>query len=61
MTIKKAAKVAKRGWSFAKFNASVIAEAKRLGVSIKGRATRIQACYDENVTVRDTVEVIKHA
>lgn len=61
MTMKKAMKVTKRGWSFKRFKEAVVNEAKRLGVSIKGRAERMQACYNEGVTVRDTVNVLQES
>jgi hypothetical protein len=58
-TIKQAKKVGKRGWSYKTFQASVNAAAKRAGVNMKGKMTRVQTCYDEGVTVRDTINVIR--
>jgi hypothetical protein len=58
MTINKAKKVAVRGWSFEKFSASVTNAAKKAGISLKGKMTLVRKCYDEMLTVRDTVRVI---
>jgi hypothetical protein len=58
-TIKQATKVGKRGWSYKTFQASVNAAAERAGVNMKGKMARVQACYDEGVTVRDTLNVIR--
>jgi hypothetical protein len=60
-TMKSAKKVTKRGWSYDKFQASVTAAAKRQDVSLKGKSSRVQACYEEGVTVRGTIDVLRDA
>jgi hypothetical protein len=58
MSISKAKKVGKRTWSYEKFQAAVAARAKRAGVSLKSKATLIKQCYEERVTVADTVALV---
>ena len=60
MTIKSAKKVAKRNWSLDKFGRAVKHAAKKAGIK-KVSETRLKTCYDEGVTVRDTVEVLRGA
>ena len=57
MTLKKAKKVGKRTWSFEKFSKAVKNRCKKLGVTFS--ATKVKTCYDGNVTVSDTVAVLK--
>jgi hypothetical protein len=61
MTTKKAAKVSVRKWSFERYRESVLAACKRAKVAVKGRMSFIQSCYDEQVTVRDAVSVVRDA
>lgn len=57
MTITKATKVSARNWSLEKFTASVKANCKRLGVPFL--SSRVKKAYDENVSVMDTVAIMR--
>lgn len=57
MTLKKAKKVGKRSWSLDKFSKAVKNRCKKLGVQFS--ATKVKTCYDGNVTVSDTVSVLR--
>jgi hypothetical protein len=58
-TTKRAKKVAKRSWSYAKFRKSVAGAAKDAGVSMKGGLAKVRKCYDDGVTVYGTVKALE--
>jgi hypothetical protein len=57
MTITKAKKVSKRSWSLARFSKAVKAQCAAL--KIKVADARLKSCYEQGVTVRDTVAILK--
>jgi hypothetical protein len=57
MATKKLAKVAKRGWSLKKFSEAVARGAGRKTFK-PAEKKHIEKCYDDNVTVRDTVATL---
>ena len=57
MTLAKAKKVSVRNWSLDRFAKAVKDRAKKVGV--KTNEKKIKTCYESNITVHDTVEVLR--
>jgi hypothetical protein len=59
VSMKSATRVGKRGWSLDKFTEAVKKRCKRMGVTFT--QSKVDACYEEGVTIPDTVNVLRNA
>jgi hypothetical protein len=57
VSMKAATRVGKRNWSLDKFTEAVKKRCKRMGVPFV--QSRVDSCYDEGVTIPDTVRVMR--